>query len=195
MFWIRQRQSTNRPTGLVASAFAVLGVVAVCAVAPSFSTLAAAQVGELTFGNGKAAFAPPPGFKTLTGEQLKQLLPTMDSRAQVIGDPTRGSTIVYLLNDIKLTPAQMDMFRRNLSDTYTNANPSIKWVVNTLDTVGGRDGVRMEFSDDRQMYHISLTGYVDDQHSVMITYNIPMKELATLEPALRASIASLRITP
>jgi hypothetical protein len=167
----------------------------VCAIAASFAVAAHAQTGKLTFGGGKAAFVPPPGFKTLTAAQVKQFAPTADPRAQVIGDPTRSSTIAYLLIDIKLTRAQMDMFRKYMTETFTNANPAIKWVVNKLDTVGGRDGIRMEFTDDRQMHHISLTGYVDDEHAVMITYNTPVKELATLEPALRASIDSLRITP
>ena len=89
----------------------------------------------------------------------------------------------------------MDMFRRYLTEHFTKSNPAIKWVVNKLDTVGGRDGIRMEFSDDSQMHHISLVGHLDDDHAVMLSYNTPLKELATLEPALRSSIASLRITP
>ena len=186
------RQLRARPIGFVAS---VLAFVTGGVLATSFSFDAAAQTGQLSFGNGKAVFVPPAGFKTLTAEQRKQLLPTAQGPVTVIGDVARGSTIGYGVIEVKLPRAQLEMFRKYMTETYTSGGLQLKWVVNKLDMVGGRDGIRMEFTDDRQMHHISLTGYVDDEHAVMITYNTPMKELATLEPALRASIASLRITP
>lgn len=192
MEYIRQRPSTKGPTGLVAS---LSGLVAACVLAASFSSDAAAQAGRLTFANGKAAFVPPPGFKTLTADQQKQLLPTADDRMTVIGDVARGSTISYAFVDVKLTRAQMDRFRLYMTEHYTNTNPALKWVVNKLDKVGGRDGYRMEFSDDREMYHVTVLGHVDDDHAVMMGYNVPIKEWPKLEPAIRASVATLQITP
>ena len=167
----------------------------VCALAVTLAVAAHAQSGTLSFGAGKAAFAPPLGFGTLSAEQLKQLLPTADARAEIVGDPKRGSTAAYAVIEIKLARAQMDAFRRYLTEKYTQKDPSLKWIVNRLETVGGRDGIRMEFSDDREMHHIQLWGHVDDEHAVMISYNTPLKELPTLEKALRASMASVRITP
>jgi hypothetical protein len=189
---VRQRPSANRPLGLAAS---VLGVIALFALAASLSIDAAAQTGPLTFGSGKAVFVPPAGFKTLTAAQRQQLLPTAHASMTVIGDVTRGSTIGYGVVEIKLPRAQLEMFRKYMTETYTSGNVGLKWVVNKLDTVGGRDGIRMEFSDDRQMHHVALFAYVDDDHVATVTYNIPIKEWAQLEKAVRTSVTSLRITP
>src|SRR5262245_39144014 len=123
----------------VRSRFGVCAVsLGVWALASTFAIALHAQNRTLTVGAGKATFTPPPGCGALTAEQVKQLLPTADPRGQVIGDPTRGSTIAYVVTEIKLTRAQMDAFRRYLTETYTNGNPALKWIVNKLDTVGGR---------------------------------------------------------
>lgn len=188
---IRRLNLAARQPGLAVS---LLCVAAAWALA-SFPGQACAQTGGLSFANGKAAFAPPPGFRTLTAEQRRQMLPTADARVAVIGDIATGSTIAYALIDINLTKAQLDMFRKYMTETHTKATPALKWRVNKLDAVGGRDGIRMEFIDEQQGHHVSVFGHFDDHHAVMVTYNIAAKEWARLEPAIRESISSLRITP
>jgi hypothetical protein len=187
---LRPRSITRTPTVVQLCAL----VVGICVLVASCLSVSYAETRKLTFG-GKAEFTPPHGFTTLTAEQIQKLLPTAAGQSEVIGDTTTGSTIAYRVIEIKLTRAQLDMFRKYMTEQYTSANPAIKWVANKLETVGGRDGIRMEFSDDRHIHHISLIAYVDDDHAAMLTLNTPLKALATLEPALRASIASFRIKP
>jgi hypothetical protein len=180
---------TARPPRIVAHAVWVL-VVALGVTAP-----VQGEAGRVTFAGGRAAFSPPRGFTPLTAEEIKQFLPHLDSQSSAVGDNTRSMTVVYRSVDVKLTRSQMDPFRRYLTQTFEQAGAELRWVVNRVDTVGGRDGIRLEFEDSKQVRHITLVGHVDDEHAIMMSYNIPIKDLARSEPAIRASIASLAIKP
>jgi len=145
--------------------------------------------------DGRVSMTAPPGFTRLSSEEVQKYLPTAGPGSQVFGDSARTVTLVFQIVDIKLTRAQLDQFRKYLTQQLENGMGRLEWLISRVENVGGRDGIRLEFTDQRQLQHISLVGHIDDEHSLMFGYNVAVKDAARLDPAIRASIASIAIKP
>jgi hypothetical protein len=178
---------------------AIIVLLLVCALDAGVQPRAASrplQGERITFVDGRVSFVAPPGFTALTAAEIAKFFPPANPPSQALGDRERTTTLTYQVVDAKVGQADLDRFRQFLTSRYEQAFRNIKWVVNEVQRMGGRDWARMESTETREVeqYHITLVSAFDGR-ILMFNVNMLAKDRSRVEPAVRASLASITAKP
>jgi hypothetical protein len=112
-----------------------------------------------------------------------------------VGTDNAATTIAYDIKDSSLPAGKLDDTRKVFADTFTQTVPGIAWKENKLIQLGDREWIYFEFKSnaaDTEINNIMLMTSFDGK-MLVFNLNSTFADFKTHEPALRASIQSIRV--
>jgi hypothetical protein len=155
------------------------------------------NVSESTFilADGRIRFAAPAGFTALSSSELATKFPRTRAPRHAVGNNSRTTTIAYDLSDEPAGSTDLESGRKVMAESFEQQVPDLKWLLNTVDRVGERDWVHLEFTApvlDGPIHCIMLMS-VFDARILIFNFNSTEKEFPTVRRALHASMASISV--
>ena len=152
---------------------------------------------RITFGEGRVSFEAPPGFTPLSAAEIAKVFPGPTPPSEAVGDSARVTTITYQLTGAKVVPGQLDRFRKFMAGEIEKGFRNVKWTVNHVELLRGREWARMEFTTENspgpQVFHIGLFTPFDGNRTVMFMFNALARDLPRVEAPLREAVASIDV--
>jgi len=149
-----------------------------------------------TFADGHISFVAPPGFNALPADWLAFKYPRAGAPRQAVGNATLTTSIAYDLFEQRAPSQDLDALRRAVQENYAQL-PNLRWVASDVRRVGDRDWAYMEFTaaaSDEDIHNIVLLS-VYDGRLLIFNFNSTVVEFPRVDRALRASMATIKITP
>jgi hypothetical protein len=150
-------------------------------------------VKPVSFAEGRISFFPPPGFTSLTADEIAVKFPRAGAPRLVVGNARRTTTIAYDVLDATARDFELDLIRQQLAASFEGALPTLKWVVNGLRRMNNRGWAHLEFTApaaDQDLHNIVLAS-VYDGHVVIFNFNSTVAEFPRVEQGLRDAISSI----
>ncbi len=169
--------------------------LAVLLVSLLFLAAFPAQAKTITVEFGRIAFDVPDGFEPLTGRISESEAPSSRHPRYAVGTNNAASTIAYDIKDSSLPADQLDDVRKAFAQTFTQTVPGIEWKENKLIELGGKEWFYFEFKShaiDTDINNIMLTTSFDGK-MLVFNFNSTVEDFKVREPALRASVQSIRV--
>lgn len=156
----------------------------------------ATKVNVFTLAEGHVRFVAPPGFSALTPAELAAKYRRPDPARRVVGNAKRTTTIRYEMG-MEVHSTDTEEGRKAIAEGYQQQLAKLKWIVNKVSRIKGREWMQFEFtaSPTGVEFHNIVQMSIYDGHLLMFTCATPSTEFPSVEPALRASMASIAITP
>jgi hypothetical protein len=155
----------------------------------------ATKVNRFTLAEGRVSFVAPPDFTALTAAELAAKYRRPEPSRRAVANAKRTTTIRYEMG-MEAPTSDMEEGRKALAEGYEQLG-KLKWVVNRVSRIGGREWMQFEFtaSPTGVEFHNIVQVTIYDGHVLMFTCASPSAEFPSLERALRASMATITITP
>jgi hypothetical protein len=168
---------------------------AILLVSSLFLAVLPAQAKTITLEYGRIVFDVPDGFQPLMDEISENELPSSRHPRYAVGSDNAATTIAYDIKDSNITADKLDNVRKAFAKTFTQTVPGIEWKENKLIELGGKEWIYFEFKSDQldtDVNNIMLTTNFDGK---MLVFNVnsTVADFEIHEPALRASIQSIRV--
>jgi hypothetical protein len=154
-----------------------------------------ASESTFTLANGGISFVAPAGFTALSTAELATKFPRTRPPRHAVGNASRTTTIAYDLSDEPAGSTDLESGRKIMAESLEQQVPDLKWLLNTVDRVGQRTWVHLEFTApvlDGQIHCIMLMS-VFDARILIFNFNSTEKEFLTIRRALHASMASISV--
>jgi hypothetical protein len=180
----------------VASVVALAGIPLLTqAVAAGFQSAPPKSANRFTLADGHVSFVAPPEFTALTPAEIAAKYRRPDPTRRVVGNVRRTTTIRYEMG-LEVPSTDMQEGRKALAEGYEEQLAKLKWIVNKVSRIGGREWMQFEFtaSPTGVEFHNIVQVTIHDGHLLMFTCATPSTEFPSIERALRASMASITIT-
>lgn len=168
---------------------------AVLLVSSLFLAVIPARAKTITLEYGRIVFDAPHGFQPLMEEiSASESLSSRHPR-YAIGTENAATTITYDIKDSSLPADKLDEERKAFANMLTQTVPGIEWKQNKLIELGGTEWIYFEFKSnplDAEINNIMLTTSFDGK-MLVFNFNSTTEDFKIQEPALRASIKSIRV--
>ncbi|MCA0244719.1 MAG: hypothetical protein LCI02_28260 [Proteobacteria bacterium] len=156
----------------------------------------AAHAAEVVTPDSIVSFTVPDEFTTFSSDEIKQKWPTSASPPSfAVGNPKRSTSIAYDLKANPLRAENLDQALKAFEAVFSRIVPGIVWKRREMVELAGRKWVMMELTSnaiDSDIYNIML---ITSFRGRMLTlnFNSTKRDFEQMEPALRRSVASLKV--
>jgi hypothetical protein len=169
-----------------------------CALAAPAAAQGAGQAtaNQFTLADGRISFQAPPGFTLLSAQLLAAKYPNGGAPRQAVSNPRATTSIAFDLQDQRLPTSDLQLLRKVVMNNFAQL-PKLTWIANDVRRVGSREWAYLEFTAaaaDQDIHNIVLVS-VHDSRLLVFNFNSTVTEFLELEPALRASMASISVKP
>ncbi len=154
-----------------------------------------AQAKTITLEYGRIVFDVPDDFQPLTTKISESESLSSRHPRYAAGTENAATTIAYDIKDSSLSADKLDEVRKAFANTFTQTVPGIEWKENKLIELGGKKWIYFEFESnaaDAVIHNIMLTTNFDGK-MLVFNFNSTVEDFEIREPALRASIQSIRV--
>jgi hypothetical protein len=151
---------------------------------------------RFTLADGHVSFVAPPEFTALTPAEIAAKYRRPDPTRRVVGNAGRTTTIRYEMG-LEVPTTDMQEGRKALAEGYEQQLAKLKWMVNKVSRIGGREWMQFEFtaSPTAVEFHNIVQVAIYNGHLLIFTCATPSTEFPSVERALRASMATITVTP
>jgi len=165
------------------------------AIAVAQQSAQATKVNRFTLAEGRVSFLAPPDFTALTAAELVAKYRRPDPSRRVVANAKRTTTIRYEMG-LEAPSSDMEEGRKALAAGYEQLG-KLKWVVNKVSRIRGREWMQFEFtaSPTGVEFHNIVQVSIYEGHLLIFTCASPSTDFPSFEQALRASMATITITP
>jgi hypothetical protein len=155
----------------------------------------ATKVNVFTLAEGHISVVAPPDFTALTPAELAAKYRRPDLSRRAVANAQRTTTIRYEMG-MEVPSTDMEEGRKAIAEGYQQL-AKLKWIANKVSRIRGREWMQFEFtaSPTGVEFHNIVQMSIYDGHLLIFTCATPSTEFPSVEPALRASMASIAITP
>jgi hypothetical protein len=154
-----------------------------------------ASESKFTLADGRINFIAPAGFTSLNASELATKFPRERPPRHAVGNASRTTTVAYDLSDTPAGSTDLETGRKIMAQSLEQRVPDLKWFLNTVDQVGSRKWVHLEFTAravDEPIRCIMLMS-VFDGRILMFNFNSTEREFPRVSRALHASMASISV--
>lgn len=155
-----------------------------------------AHAGEVVTPDAAVTMTVPDDFTPFSADEIKQKWPTASPPAFAVGNSTRTTSIAY---DLKANPARLEDLDKLLgafAAVFTRVVPGIAWKRREITEIDGRKWAMLELTSnavDTDIYNIMLITAFRGR-MLTLNFNSTKSDFVHMEPALRRSVASLRLS-
>jgi hypothetical protein len=154
-----------------------------------------ARAKTITSEYGRIVFDVPADFQPLMAKISESESPSSRHPRYAAGTENAATTITYDVKDSLISADKLDEVRKAFANTFTQTVPGIEWKENKLIKLGGKEWIYFEFESnavDTDIRNIMLTTDFDGK-MLVFNFNSTAEDFEIREPALRASIQSIRV--
>lgn len=144
----------------------------------------------------QVSFASPAGFTPLDAQWLAVKYPRGNAPRHAVGNERRTTTIAYDVLDGTAPTSDLEELRRAFVAGLAQA-PKVRWIANEIRSLGPDKWVYVECTTaapDTDIRNILLLTVVRNR-IVLFNFNATVEDFGRIEPALRASIDSIKVAP
>jgi hypothetical protein len=155
-----------------------------------------AQAGDVATPDAVVTLTVPDDFTALSREEIQRKWPTSASAPSfAVGNKSRSTSIAYDLKPNPLRQEELGQALQAFEGVFTRIVPGIDWKRREIIEMAGRQWVMLELTSsavDTDIYNIMLiTAYRG--RMLAMNFNSTKQDFEAMEPALRRSVASLRL--
>ena len=158
-----------------------------------FAGLAWAQ--QVSVGDSKASFQPPPGFGPVPQAIIDVKWPSKRGPRFVIGNLGATTTVAYDLKPNTIPQERLSEMQPLFTKVIERSVPGIRWIRNEIIELAGQRWLFLEMTSnaiDTDIHNMMLVTGLGDQ-MLVFNFNSTKEEFPTVEGALRTSLNSITI--
>jgi hypothetical protein len=160
----------------------------------AFALAAPAVAGQVSIPETDLVFDAPEGFTALSAAELYAKFPSRNAPSYAVGNARRTTTVAYGVRNVAATDAALAAQVGTIGANLARTVPGYASVEQGLRRIHDKPWAYFEMTStavDADIHNIMLMG-VHDGRMVVVNFNATQADFVTLEPQIRASVASLR---
>ncbi len=167
--------------------------LAVASAALVWSAMASAA--PIVVPGSQVTFEPPPGFTTLTADELSFKFPRAGGPDFAVGNNTRATTIACDVRAVQLAPDQLQDAMDETMSGLEKGVPGVQWKQHGIIKMHGHPWVYLELTSQAVDTGIHNVMLFTSLHSglFLCNFNSTTEEYPKLETALLKSMASIAL--
>ena len=155
----------------------------------------ATGAGEVRIPDTQIWFKPPPGFTTLSQDELDIKFPSKTAPRYAVGNERRTTTIAFDVRDVAVTTALLAAQVDVIGDSMGRAIPGFVSIDRGMRTLNDQHWAFFEMTStalDADIHNMVLMA-AHGGRMVVLNFNSTKADFVDLEPLLRQSIESLKV--
>jgi hypothetical protein len=125
-----------------------------------------------TLDNGKISFEANDEFQTFSQEIIDIKYPSKRAPKFVIGTKSTKTSISFDIKNNKIEEADLDEFRKGMSESFNKIIPGIVWIKNELITINNKKFILFNFQSNAIDTQINNTMLITNYNGNMLILNL-----------------------
>jgi hypothetical protein len=153
------------------------------------------EANRVSFADGRVSFVPPPGFQSLTQEQIEKKYPNANAPQHVFANETQSVSVAVNFSPARISPSQLPGLKESLEQAFSRMTPGLQWQTKEFLEINGTRWIHFKFTSNAIDTEIQNDMYVTsfDGKALFFNFNSTVGEYEEAKSILEESVNSIKV--